>query len=657
MMRVWILSLIAGITTASLASAAPPGGEPVAASRHTREHNNAVLKRLPFADSQEFEFAQRGLLAAPESLKLTGPDGRVIWDMDTFGFIGDGIPAPDTVNPSLWRNAQLNMKYGLFQVSERIWQVRGYDVSNITFVAGDTGWIIFDPLLSAEAAAAALDLVTRELGARPVHAVIYSHTHADHYGGVHGVVGLEEVRAGRVQVIAPAGFMEHAISENVTAGNAMSRRVLYQFGPLLPRGPSGSVGFGLGMGLSQGAIGLIPPTRSINKTGEVVTVDGIEMVFQLTPGTEAPAEMNTWFPQFKALWLAENCTATLHNVYTLRGAKVRDARMWAHYIDEALNLYGGEAEFVFQSHHWPRWGNAVLRDYMEKTRDTYRYLHDQTVRMMNQGLSGPEISEQMALPPELASLWFNRDYYGTLRHNVRAVYQFYLGWYDGHPANLNPLPPEPAAKKFVEYMGGSAAALERARRDYEAGNYRWVAQVMKEVVFAEPDNGEARALAASAFEQLAWQAESGVWRSAYLQGASELRHGLPDIQTLNTAQSGILAALTPEMLFDYLAVRLNGTRAAGQHLRLVISFSDSGQDYTLEVRNGVLNHWAGRRGAAAHAMLTVTRPALGALLLGRQTLEQITAEGSAQLEGQGEALGQFLGLLDTYPFWFNIVTP
>ena len=645
---------VLGATLAWQATAT--AAEPAPATEHTHSANAAVYAQLPFTDHEEFDFAERGFIAAPDQLTIKAADGRVVWDMTAFGFINDPGSAPDTVNPSLWRNAQLNMRHGLFEVSKGIYQVRGYDLSNITFVAGTTGWIVFDPLVSAEPARAALALVTAELGERPVRAVIYSHTHVDHYGGVLGIVDPAEVRAGKVEVIAPAGFMEHAISENVTAGNAMSRRALFQFAPTLPRGPRGVVGAGLGQAYSSGTIGLIPPTRTIEATGEEFVIDGVRMVFQLTPGTEAPAEMNTWLPQFRALWMAENCTAVLHNVYTLRGARVRDARAWAHYIDEAMELYAADADVVFQSHHWPRWGNTTILDYLAKTRDTYRYIHDQTVRLMNHGFTPQEIAEQLELPAELNALWYNRGYYGTVRHNAKAVYQYYLGWYDANPANLDPLPPEGTAKKFVDYMGGPEAVLKRARADFEAGEYRWVAQVMKEVVFADPDNGAARELAAAAFEQLAYQAESGVWRNAYLQGAWELRNGPPPPQ-LVTSKSGVVAAMPPGMLFDYLAVRLNGPGASGRTLALNLRFTDSGQNFLLVVENGVLNHWPGKVRAGADSNLAISRPALNAVLLGQATLGQLVAGGDATITGRPAAVAEFFGLLDAFPPSFAVVTP
>lgn len=631
--------------------------EPQDATEATRAANAAVLQQLPFGDKQDFEFAQRGFIARPKSLIITGDKGKVVWDMESYKFIDMDKPAPATVNPSLWRNAQLNSIAGLFKVSDRIYQVRGYDLSNITFIQGDTGWIVFDPLISMETARAAYDLVTENLGKRPVLGVVYSHSHVDHFGGVRGVVSEADVKSGKVRIFAPEGFMEHAISENVTAGNAMSRRSIYMYGALLARGEKGGVNAGLGQTTSQGTVTLLAPTDIIAKTGQEVKLDGVTMVFQMTPGTEAPAEMNTWFPQFKALWMAENCTATLHNLYTLRGAEVRDGKKWANYLDEAIDLYGKDAQLVFQAHHWPRWGNDYVVNYMKKTRDAYKYIHDQTVRLMNHGYTSTEIAEMLEFPAELNQLWYLRGYYGTIKHDSKAVYQKYLGWYDANPANLDPLPPEPAAKKFVEYMGGSAAVIEKAREDFADGNYRWVAQVMNQVVFAEPENKEARELEANALEQLGYQAESGPWRSVYLQGAYELRNGLPASSGASTASSDILRAMSPEMLFDYLSVRLNGPKASGKRIALNFYFPDLKNQYVLTLENGVLNYAANRQNPAADATITTSKETLDAILAKQVSINQKMASGEFKVEGNRAALPELFSLLDAFPFWFNIVTP
>jgi len=643
--------------------AAPIAAQPVAApempkpaTAATKAANAQVKASLPFQDRRDFENASRGFIAAPATLTIPGDKGGVAWDLESYKkFITETAPAPDTVNPSLWRNAQLNMKYGLFKVSDRIYQVRGYDLSNITFVQGDTGWIVFDPLISAEPARAALALVTEKLGARPVLAVVYSHSHIDHYGGVAGVVNPADVAAGRVKIIAPEGFTEHAVAENVIAGNAMSRRAIFMYGALLPRNATGGVNGGLGQTTSSGASGLMIPTLSVQKTGEEITVDGVKMVFQMTPGTEAPAEMNTYFPQFRALWMAENATNTMHNIITLRGALVRDSLRWANYLNESITLYGDKTDVKFQSHHWPLWGTADIKDYLKKQRDMYKYLHDQSVNLMNKGYTGAEIAEQIQFPDSLAKYWPNRGYYGTLRHNSRAVYQRYMGWYDGNPSSLDELPPEPLAKKYVEYMGGSAAVLTKARADFSSGEYRWVATALKHLVFAEPGNTAAKALLADTYEQLGYQAESGPWRSVYLQGAYELRNGVPKAGGANTASADTLAAMSPELLFDFLSVRLNGPKAAASPLTFNVKFTDLGKSYGLEVENGVLNY--GPPLQAPQASVTLAKSTLDQIQLGQTSFDAAIARGDAKIEGDQTVLSRFTGLLDTFPFWFNIVTP
>ncbi|MDG1581777.1 alkyl sulfatase dimerization domain-containing protein [Pseudomonas sp. GOM6] len=643
------------LLASAIAQAEPQPSKPASAA--TVAANQAVLEQLPFADKRDFEDAQRGFIAKPDTLTLKDASGKVVWDLESYKrFIKADLPAPDSVNPSLWRNAQLNVQYGLFKVTDGIYQVRGYDLSNITFIEGKTGWIVFDPLVSAEPAKAAYELVSEHLGKKPVVAVVYSHSHIDHFGGIRGIVDEADVKAGKVRIIAPEGFDEHAISENVIAGNAMARRAIYMFGALLPRGEQGSVGSGLGLTASNGTITLIQPTEFVHKTGDELTVDGVRMQFQITPGTEAPVEMNTYFPDSKAMWMAENTTAVMHNILTLRGAQVRDALQWSKYIGETLALFGDKTEVRFQSHHWPQWGQAQFDDYLKKQRAIYKFIHDQTVRMMNQGMTGEEIAEAIKLPPELEQNWPTRGYYGTLKHNAKAVYQRYMGWYDGNPANLDNLPPQPAAQKYVEYMGGAAAVLEKAKADFAKGQYRWVAEVAKQVVFAEPDNTEAKNLLADSYEQLGYQAESGPWRSIYLQGAFELRNGKPSAGGTMTASPDVIRAMTPEMLFDYLAVRLNGERAAGKKLVLNYTFSDLGKSYALTVENGVLTYEP-KASDKADVGLTMNKTTLEDIQLGRATLEQKVASGELTFDGRPAAFGEFMGLLDTFDFWFNIATP
>ncbi|WP_017786608.1 alkyl/aryl-sulfatase [Aeromonas dhakensis] len=631
---------------------------PKPASEFTIQANQNVLHTLPFNDKQDFEDARRGFIAKPDTLTIKDDKGNVVWDLEQYKtYIGLDKTAPDTVNPSLWRNAQLNMEYGLFKVTDKIYQIRGFDLSNITFIQGDKGWIVFDPLISPQTAKAALAFINQTLGERPVTAVVYSHSHVDHYGGAAGLFNSpDEVKKNGVQIIAPEGFTEHAVSENVIAGNAMARRAVYMYGALLPRNAQGSVNGGLGQTVSAGVPSLLLPTRFITKSGEEVTLDGVQMIFQMTPGTEAPAEMNTWFPESKALWMAENTTNTMHNILTLRGAQVRDALKWSSYLNETIETWGDQAQVKFQSHHWPRWGNASIVDYFKKQRDLYKYIHDQSVRLMNMGYTGEEISEKIALPPELNDFWPNRGYYGTLRHNSRAVYQRYMGWYSGNPSDLDNLPPEMVGPKYVEFMGGEQALLKKAKASFDKGEYRWVAEVLKHLVFANPNNQEGKLLLADALEQLGYQAESGPWRSVYLQGAYELRNGVPTAGGTVTASPDTIRAMSPSMLFDYLAVRINPEKAAGKKMIINMDFTDIGEQHTLSLENAVLNHTT-RYAAKPDVTLTLSKQTLDDIQLGQGTLEQKIASGEIKVQGNQQTFSDFVGLLDKFNFWFNIVTP
>ncbi len=627
------------------------------ATPHTQKANAAVLKELPFQDKQDFENAKRGFMAKPDVVTIKDAKGNVVWDLEQYKtYIADDKSAPDTVNPSLWRNAQLGMHHGLYQVTEGIYQIRGFDLTNITFIKGDKGWIVFDPLISPETAKAALDFINQEVGTRPVVAIVYSHSHIDHYGGATGLVSLDEVESGKVAIIAPEHFTEHAVSENVIAGNAMGRRAVYMYGALLPRNAKGGVNGGLGMTVSTGLAGLLLPTHEITKTGEKLTIDGIDMVFQLTPGSEAPAEMNTWFPQAKALWMAENTTNTMHNILTLRGAQVRDALIWSSFLDETIDLWGDQAEVKFQSHHWPMWGNDKIIPYFKKQRDIYKFTHDQSVRLMNQGFTGEEISEMISLPKELEKSWSTRGYYGTLRHNSRAVYQRYMGWYNGNPANLNNLPPEAVAKKYVQFMGGEAEVIRKARVSFDEGEYRWVAEVMKHAVFANPKSIDAKELLADALEQLGYQAESGPWRSVYLQGAYELRNGVPAAGGTQTATPDTIRAMTPEMLFDYLAVRLDAAKAEGKQFDIEIAFSDLDSLYTLTVENAVLHH-SKRKVDQPDVKLVMSMKTMNSIQLKELSFDDAIASGEVKLTGDKALFTSFLGMLDDFNFWFNIVMP
>lgn len=617
------------------------------------QSNNPYL----LATKKDFENAQKGLIAKQDVVTIKNDKGDVVWDLEQYKqYITLNNPAPDSVNPSLWRNAQLNMINGLFEVTDGIYQVRGYDLSNITFIKGNTGWIVFDPLISQETAKAALDFVNEKLGKRPVVAVVYSHSHIDHFGGVRGIVDEKDVKAGKVKIIASHGFTEHAVSENVIAGNAMGRRAIFMYGALLPRNEFGGVNGGLGQTTSTGIATLIEPTDIIEKTGDEMTVDGVKMVFQYTPGTEAPTEMNTWFPDKKALWMAENSTNTMHNILTLRGAQVRDALKWSGYLQETIEMWGGDVKVKFQSHHWPMWGNADIVEYFKKQRDIYKYTHDQTVRLMNQGYTGEEISEIIKLPKTLENNWSTRGYYGTLRHNSRAVYQRYMGWYDGNPSDLNNLPPTNAAVKYVEYMGGESAAIQKAQADFDKGNYRWIAEVLKHVVFANPQSKKGKELLADAYEQLGYQSESGPWRSVYLQGAYELRNGTPSAGGVQTASPDIIKNMPPEMLFDYLAVRILPEKAEGKKFAINLNFTDLDEKYTLYLEDSVLIHTK-KQSDKPNVTLTLTKSVLDDVQLGNVTLEKAIANGDIQLKGDKEVFKDFVGMLDRFNFWFNIVTP
>ena len=622
----------------------------------TCAHNRSFLDALPFGDRSDFEDAKRGFIATLPKIEFRNADGRVIYSLEDYGFLA-GETAPDTVNPSLWRQARLNMNHGLFQVTDRIYQVRGFDISNMTIIEGSRGLIVIDPLVSTEIARAGLDIYFQHRGRKPVTAVIYSHSHVDHFGGVRGVVDEAHVKAGNVAIIAPDKFMEEVTKENVLAGNPMIRRAMFQFGALLPKGPRAQVDAGLGKVISRGTVTLIPPTQIIREPVEVHTVDGVEMIFQLTPDTEAPAEMHMFYPGLKALNLAENATHNMHNIYPIRGAQVRDANAWAKYLNEARDRFAPKADVVFAQHHWPVWGNARVLDYLAKQRDAYKYLHDQTLRLMNHGLKAAEIAERLALPRSLEKEWHVRGYYGTFSHNSKAVYQRYLGWYDANPANLNPLSPVERAKKSVAYMGGAAAAIARAREDFARGEYRWVADVMSHVVFAEPDNREARELGADALEQLGYQAESATWRNAYILGAHELRKSFTAPSAPSRAGTDIVRNLSLDLFFDFLGVRLNGDKAEGKSIVVNWEFPDTGQHYALTLQNCALTYLGGRHAAEADCTVTLDRTTLNRVILRELALPDALAQGLVKIAGNAMKVAELFGLLDDFSMGFEIVEP
>ena len=651
------LHLIAGAVAAACAlhvahaQTTAKGAEPA-----TVQANQAFSKTLPWNDERAFDDARRGFIAAVPGGKIEGKGQVPAWNMGAYAFL-EKDQAPDTVNPSLWRQGRLNAINGLFKVSDGIYQLRGMDLSNMTVIEGKTGLIIIDPLLTAETARAGLELYYQNRPRKPVKTVIYTHSHADHFGGVKGVISEEDVKAGRVKVYAPEGFMDHAVAENVIAGNAMSRRATYQFGSLLPPGERGGVDAGLGKNLARGTLTLIAPTNYVNEKTGKLTLDGVDIEFMMAPGSEAPSEMMMYFPQHKVFDAAEVVTHNMHNLYTLRGAEVRDAVAWSRYIDAARLKFGDRAEVMIAQHHWPTWGTDRVDEMMRKQRDLYKFTHDQAVRLLNEGYKPDQIAETLKLPESQQATWSSHGYYGTLRHNARAIYQKYLGWYDANPAHLDPLPEVQEAKKQVEYMGGADAVIERARKDYAAGQYRWVASVMNQVVFADPSNKAARELGADAMEQLGYQSEAGTWRSAYLTGAQELRSGVPKLPSLNTLNDDTLRALSTGLFLDYLGVRLNADKAAGKHLVLNWNFTDTREKFVLNLENSALTYSEGRADPKADASFTLTRATLNEVILGKTTFPEVIKAGNAKVQGDPRKLGELMGMLDTFPASFPIVEP
>ena len=606
------------------------------------------------APTDEFEQARRGLIAPFDPPRVEDENGRVVWELGSYDFLDADPPA--SANPNLWRQGQLGRIAGLFEIVPGFYQLRGFDLSNMHVVEGRDGIVVIDPLVSAETAAAALALYREHRGERPVTGLIYTHSHVDHFGGARGVLTAEEIEARRVPVLAPAGFLHHAVSENVFAGTAMARRAGYMYGALLERGPEGQIGAGLGQTTSLGTITLLPPNLDIVETGQEEVVDGVRMSFQLTPGTEAPAEMNIHFPDARVLCIADNAARSMHNILTPRGALVRDPRVWAHYLDEAIELFGERSDALFAGHHWPCWGSERIVEYLEKQRDLYTYLHDQTLRLLNQGHTGPEIAELIELPPSLAEEWHCREFYGSISHNTKAIYQRYMGWFDGNPAHLWEHPPVEQARRYVEFMGGAEAMLEKARASFEQGDYRWVAEVVNHLVFAESENRAARELQAEALERLGFGAENASWRNFFLMGAKELREGTSGTPT-SAAPPDVLAHLTVSQLLDAMAIRLNGPRAADHHLRIDWHVTDPDEQHAITVRNGVLRHRPGGHDDDADTALIVAREALNQLLLKTADIAELAESGRLRVEGDGAKLGELLGLLDEPDPGFAIVTP
>lgn len=630
----------------------------------TKQINEDVYQVLDFDDTQEEEFAKKGFITAPDSLQITDDDGNVVWNMDNYDFVRDA-DSPDSANPSLWRNTKSNANYGLFQVSDDIYQVRGYDLSNMTFVRTDNGWIIMDCLASSDTAKAALELFKSEMGDIHIVAVIISHAHIDHYGGIQGVLTQDEladpslsldeqIASGKTAIIVPDGFENAVMSENVFVGTAMKRRSLYQYGSVIQPGEQGRLSVGIGLAVSQGEVGYLSPTFNVTEEVFETTIDGVKVIFQLTPDTESPAEMNTYFPDKKALWLAENCTASMHNIYTLRGAEVRDANSWARYITEAQSLFGKDAEVVFQSHNWPHWGNNVIQEYMTNTAAVYKFMHDQTLLYINQGYTSTEIANMIELPEALNKVWYTRQYYGTLKHNVKAIYQKYMGWYDANPVHLDELEPTEYAKKLVEYLGDADKVLEMAKSDYEKGEYQWVAQITNTLVYADPENEQAKYLCADALEQLGYQAESGAWRNAYLVAASELRNGTDMYPPSAVTGSGSTAQqMDMQTTLDYMGIMLDSTKLADKSFTINLQVAND-QNYLLKVHHGVLLYYPDEQDE--NADITITTKKAGILAIAACNEDGIS-KLIESVEGDQELYKAFCESMTPLSLYFNIIEP
>ncbi|MBV8041056.1 alkyl sulfatase dimerization domain-containing protein [Pluralibacter sp.] len=628
---------------------------PQPATQYTQNINQQYLKSLPFNDRQDFDDAQRGFIAPLLNHgELKNAQGNIIYRAEDYKF-DLNAPAPDTVNPSFWRQSQLNGISGLFKVTDRMYQVRSQDISNITFIEGDTGIIVIDPLVTAPAARAALDLYFQHRPKKPIVAVIYTHSHTDHYGGVKGIVSEEDVKSGKVQIIAPAGFMEEAISENVLAGNIMNRRVFYSYGLLLPHNAQGDIGNGLGVTISAGGPTIIAPTLSITKTGEKHIIAGLEFDFLMAPGSEAPAEMHFYIPALKALCTAENATHTLHNFYTLRGAKTRDVSKWTTYLNETLDMWGGQAEVLFMPHTWPVWGNQHINDYIGKYRDTIKYIHDQTLNLANQGYTMNEIGNMVKLPPVLENNWASRGYYGSVSHNARAVYNYYLGYFDGNPANLNPYGQVDMGKRYVKALGGSAHTISLAQEAYNQGDYRWAAELLKQVIAADPADQTAKNLQANTFEQMGYQAESATWRGFYLTGAKELREGVHKMSHGSSNSPDTIKGMTVEMLFDYMAIRLNADKAAGKDISLNFNLENN-DNLNLTLNNSVLNYRQMLQ-PKADASFYMNRTDLHDVLTGQAKMANLIKAKKVKIIGNSAKLDEIIACLDNFDLWVNIVTP
>ena len=623
-------------------------------SKHTLKVLEAARKELPFADTRDFDEEKKGFIAEPDFWVIRNKDGGVVWDMERYKFFLEGKDFP-SIHPSLQRQSTLNMSYGLYEVMDGVYQVRGFDLANISFVKGDTGWIIFDPLTAEETARAALEFVNEKLGKFPVKAVVYSHSHGDHWGGVRGVIDEADVRAGKVQVIAPRDFMQHTISENIYAGNAMNRRLFFQYGILLPASPFGHAGQGLAQNVAAGNVTLIAPTHVVEKDIEELTVDGVKMIFQNTPGTEAPAEMNTYFPDKKLLWMAENVTGTFHNIYTLRGAAVRDPLRWSKYINEALQLFGKEAEVMFASHHWPRWGNARIQEILRGQRDLYANINNQVLHRANQGVTINEIHNVYKTPKGIAANWANRGYHGSPEHNSRGVIQRYLGFWDTNPATLIPLSPTDSAPLYVEMMGGSKKIMARGKELHDTGEYRQAQEILNKLVLAEPQNQAAKDLLADVYEQIGYQQENPGLRNSYLAGAFELRSGIPEGEIINSSGPDVVRAMSTELFLDFLGIRMDPEKAADMAFTINLVTPDNGEKFIVELSNATLTNIEGFQAEDADLTITINRTDLEPVMMGIKTLEAQIADGTAKVEGDTSVIGKLASTLVVFDPRFEIL--
>ncbi|HEX4856691.1 MAG TPA: alkyl sulfatase dimerization domain-containing protein [Limnobacter sp.] len=624
-----------------------------AASTFTKAFHVEVGKHTDLVDEANHADARKGFIARPSG-QVKNSAGEVIWDYDAFNFI-EG-KAPETVNPSLWRQASLNNQIGLYKVADRIYQLRGFDLSNMTLIEGNTGWIVVDVLTSEETARAAMAFARQHLGDKPVTAIVFTHSHVDHFGGVLGVVSAEEARSRSIPVVAPVGFMEEATSENLLVGMAMARRSIYMYGKRLPKSPEGLVDNGLGKAVAYGKVGILPPTLTVKESKETHTLDGLEFMFHNVPGSEAPSEFVFYLPQLKAFGSAELFGHTLHNLYTPRGAKVRDALKWAGYMDEAI-AYAGNAEVMFHQHNWPVWGQENIRNFMEKQRDTYRFIHDQTVRHMNAGYTATEIADKVEMPPTLHGFLSSRGYYGTVSHNVKAVYQMYMGWFDANPANLNPLPPVETAKRYVEVAGGIEKLLDRAEHEVKKGEYRWAAELLKHAVYAEPGNLRAKRLLAESFDQMGYMAESAVWRNFYLTGALELREGGYSEGFRRNMFLDMLKHTPTERFLEGMAAALNSEKAEGRDIQINLVFSDTKESFVLRINNSVLHHKASPPDSRSDATLTLSKAFFLDMMTGEAGAAELLLSEQTKIKGSTVKLGQFFSMLDKATGNFNIVTP